>query len=153
MKTNFRNAFLLLGAIALTTAVSCTKDDEANSNTQEEVLAVVDQQPSSAESQCGYVDGNWSSSAVLSTTIGTSSETNFMNTQNSRIASVWGRPAVTLRFVKDPSNPGSTYNAISYSYPAKIYYGEAIYKAAKAKSSDKSSLPQKFNFHNGGKYP
>ena len=132
MKTNFKNAFLLLGAIALTTAVSCSKDEEVVLETQETVLAELDQQPNHRESECGYVDGNWSSTAYLSSSIGTSSETSFMNSQNSRIASVWGRPAVPLRFVKDASNPNSTFNAISYG-SGKIYYGEAIYNAAKAR--------------------
>ncbi|KIX20446.1 metalloprotease [Flavobacterium sp. 316] len=123
-----------MSAIVLTTT-SCSKDEETVSNNQEEILSIVDEQPNHLEGDCGYVDGNWSPTAVLSTTIGTSAETNFMNTQNSKIAAVWGRPAVPLRFVKDPSNPSSTFNAISYG-SGKIYYGEAIYNAAKAQSSD-----------------
>lgn len=133
MKTNFKLASLVFVSVVFTSLLSCDKDDSMRVN--EEISSKVDQQPNEAEHQCGYVDSYWSSTAVLSTTIGTSSETSFMNTQNSKIAAVWSRPSVTLRFVKDPSNPNSTYNAISYG-TGKIYYGEAIYNAAKAKSSD-----------------
>src|SRR5699024_2029667 len=51
------------------------------------------------------------------------------------IAGMWGMSTPTLRFVEDPSNPGSTYNAISYS-TGKIYYGYAIFADAKSKSAD-----------------
>jgi hypothetical protein len=58
-----------------------------------------------------------------------------MNSQMSKIAGMWGRTAPTLRFVNDPSNPNSTYNAISYS-TGKIYYGYAIYADAKNKGGN-----------------
>lgn len=135
MKTT--KAVFALGALALITIISCSKEEnDAVVTAPSTVNGLLSQpsqnQPSSNQLECSYVDGNWSSTAVLSTTIGTSAETSFMNTQNSKIASMWGRPAVTLRFVKDPSNPGSTYNAISYG-SGKIYYGEAIFNAAKVK--------------------
>jgi hypothetical protein len=117
----------LLAGLAFGMLSSCDKKNEVV------VEYAQSEQGSNTEIDCKYVDGNWSSTAVLSTTIGTTAETNFMNTQNSKIAAVWGRPAVTLRFVKDPSNPGSTFNAISYS-SKKIYYGEAIYNTAKSKN-------------------
>src|SRR5699024_7533196 len=40
-----------------------------------------------------------------------------------------------LRFVYDPVNPNSTYNAISYG-SGKIYYGYAIFADAKSKSAN-----------------
>jgi uncharacterized protein len=116
-------------ALALGMLFSCSKNEEI------EVLPenqVVDEQPAAREKECSFVDNNWSPSAVLSTTIGTTAETSFMNTQNARIAALWGRNPVPLRFVKDPSNPNSTFNAISYG-TGKIYYGEAIYYSAKSK--------------------
>jgi hypothetical protein len=58
-----------------------------------------------------------------------------MNSQMTKIASLWGRSNPTLRFVNDPSNYNSTYNAISYS-SGKIYYGYAIYYDAKSKGGD-----------------
>ncbi|MFT7351260.1 MAG: hypothetical protein ACI9XR_001000 [Flavobacterium sp.] len=107
---------------------SCASDD---GNSAENVIAeLASSEKGNFTKECNYVDNNWSSSAVLSTSFGSSTDTNFMNNQNSKIASVWGRPSVLLRFVKDVTNPGSTYNAISYS-SQKIYYGEAIYKDAK----------------------
>lgn len=58
-----------------------------------------------------------------------------MNAQMTKIAGLWGRSNPTLRFVDDPSNYNSTYNAISYS-TGKIYYGYAIYYDAKSKGGD-----------------
>lgn len=124
---------LALALLTITTIISCSKNE--NSETVNLSSSLIEQ-PSALNKECSFVDNNWSSTAVLSTTIGTTAaETTFMNTQNSRIAALWGRSAVTLRFVKDPSNPNSTFNAISYG-TGKIYYGEAIYKAAKAKNSN-----------------
>ena len=120
MKTT--KSLLILG-IALTTVLSCSKDDSETQNPVIPTAQGVDQ-PAARQLECSYVDAYWSSTAYLSTTIGTTAETSFMNTQNSKIAAVWGRPAVTLRFVKDPSNPSSTFNAISYS-SKKIYIRRA----------------------------
>jgi hypothetical protein len=55
-----------------------------------------------------------------------------MNTQVQKNASLWGLSTPTLRFVDDPSNPSSTYNAISYS-TGKIYYGYASIRMQKQK--------------------
>ncbi|VXB55068.1 Metalloprotease [Flavobacterium sp. 9AF] len=132
MKTNFRNASLFLGALALSTMLSCSKDEETTLDSQDEVLSVVDQQPNSREGDCGYVDGNWSSTASLYTSLPNSGSTvnsSLITSQNSAIASFWGRSAPTFRYVRDLSNPSSTFNAISYSN-GKIYFGEAIYKWA-----------------------
>lgn len=73
------------------------------------------EQPTALEKVCYYVDQYWSSSAVLLTYLQNSTDTNFMNSQMTKIASLWGRSNPTLRFVNDPSNYNSTYNAISYS--------------------------------------
>ena len=132
MKTNFRNASLFLGALALSTMLSCSKEDEATIDTQEEVSKIVDQQPNQREGDCGYVDGNWSSSASLYTSLpnsGSTRNSSLITSQNSAIASFWGRSAPTFRFVRDLSNPTSTFNAISYSN-GKIYFGEQIFKWA-----------------------
>ncbi len=129
MKTT-KNVFLV-SALAIGVLFACSKDD--NETTQEFQSKIVEQ-PSLLNKDCSYVDGNWSSSAVLSTTIVNTTQTNFINSQNTKIASVFGQAVVTLRFVKDATNPGSTYNAISYgSSPRKIYFGEAIYKDALSK--------------------
>ncbi|MDO6810491.1 metalloprotease [Zobellia galactanivorans] len=132
MKNLNRKVAYVLGLTFFSVLQSCTNDaDVADVESAEEsVLSISDAFPEELHN-CGYVDGNWSSTAFLSNSIGTASETNFMQTQNSKIASVWGRPAVPLSFVKDNVNPNSTYNAISYG-SGKIYYGEAIYNAAKA---------------------
>jgi uncharacterized protein len=124
---------LLLSALALGMLFSCSKNEEVGVPTEQ--TAIVEsaiQQPSALNKECSFVDSNWSSASVLSSTIGTAAETSFMRSQLTKIAGVWGIPSVALSFVKDPRNPGSTYNAISYQ-SKKIYYGEAIYKAAKAK--------------------
>jgi uncharacterized protein len=130
MKTT--KAVFALGALVLTTMISCSKEENDVPVSEDQAENRILNQPSQTQLECSYVDAYWSSTAYLSTTIGTTAETSFMNTQNSKIAAVWGRPAVTLRFVKDASNPNSTFNAISYS-TKKIYYGEAIFNAAKAK--------------------
>jgi hypothetical protein len=93
------------------------------------------EQPNALEKVCYYVDQYWSSSSVLLTSLQNSADTNFMNSQMTKIASMWGRSNPTLRFVNDPSNFNSTYNAISY-FTGKIYYGYAIYYDAKAKGGD-----------------
>jgi uncharacterized protein len=124
---------LLLSALALGMLFSCSKNEEVGVPTEQTaIVESVIQQPSALDKECSFVDGNWSSTAVLSSTIGTAAETSFMRSQLSKIAGVWGVPSVALSFVKDPSRPSSTYNAISYG-SGKIYYGEAIYKAAKSK--------------------
>ena len=118
---------LLVGTLATTLLVSCSREDNTTeqSITTEALVA-----PSASELLCSYVDQNWSFSSVLKTGLTTTADTNFMNTQIQKNASLWGLSTPVLRFVDDPSNPSSTYNAISYS-TGKIYYGYAIYKDAK----------------------
>jgi hypothetical protein len=127
-----KNSGLLLSALAIGLLFACTKDDESK-NEPQQLQLVAKEQPSELNTKCSYVDANWSSTAVLSNTMINSTQTNFINGQNTKISNVWSRPLTTLKFVVDPSNPNSTYNAISYSSPKKIYFGEAIYKAALAK--------------------
>lgn len=82
-----------------------------------------------------YVDGNWSSNAQLTTSLPSNSDTQFMYGQMSDNAQLWGLSTPTLRFVYDPVNPNSTYNAISYG-SGKIYYGYAIFSEAKSRSAN-----------------
>jgi hypothetical protein len=127
---------ILLGAIAALSLSACN-DDTMETPVQPEQQAenLKPEQPNALERVCYYVDQYWSSSSVLLTSLQNSADTNFMNSQMTKIASMWGRSNPTLRFVNDPSNFNSTYNAISYS-TGKIYYGYAIYYDAKAKGGD-----------------
>jgi uncharacterized protein len=127
MKTIQKSGFVL-AAIAMSTLFSCSKSEEAGTD----VVAEKIEQPSDLNKQCSYVDGNWSSSANLYTTLPNSGSTtgaSLIISQNSTIASFWGRSAPTFRFVRDLSSPNSTFNAISYS-TGRIYFGEAIFKWA-----------------------
>ncbi|WP_294300896.1 metalloprotease [uncultured Chryseobacterium sp.] len=135
MKRNFSFP-ILLGAIAALSLSACnddTMDTPVQPEQQTENLKI--DQPNALEKVCYYVDQYWSSSSVLLTSLQNSTDTNFMNSQMTKIASMWGRSNPTLRFVNDPSNYNSTYNAISYS-TGKIYYGYAIYYDAKSKGGD-----------------
>ncbi len=135
MKRNFSFP-ILLGAIAALSLSACnddTMDTPVQPEQQTENLKI--DQPNALEKVCYYVDQYWSSSAVLLTSLQNSTDTNFMNGQMTKIAGMWGRSNPTLRFVNDPSNYNSTYNAISYS-TGKIYYGYAIYYDAKSKGGD-----------------
>lgn len=135
MKT-IKKTSLLLTALSIGLLVSCNKNENEEVAPSAITETAIDQ-PSLLNKECSYVDNNWSSASVLSTSFGSTTDTNFMNNQNSKISALWGQSVVTLRFVKDPTNPGSTYNAISYGGSTrKIYYGEAIYKAAKAKNAN-----------------
>ncbi|HAY3550744.1 metalloprotease [Elizabethkingia meningoseptica] len=125
---------LLVGTLATSLLVSCNRDDNASAQEQSITTEAL-VRPDSSELLCSYVDGNWTFSSVLKTGLPTTADTSFMNTQMQKNASLWGLSVPTLRFVDDPSNPSSTYNAISYG-SGKIYYGYAIYKDAKTKSSD-----------------
>ncbi|WP_415324539.1 metalloprotease [Chryseobacterium sp. MMS23-Vi53] len=135
MKRNFHFP-ILLGAIAALSLSACNDDSMENPAVQEQQTQNLKiDQPNDLEKSCSYVDQYWSSSAVLLTSLPTSADTSFMNSQMTKNATMWGRSTPTLRFVNDPSNPGSTYNAISYS-TGKIYYGYAIYADAKNKGGD-----------------
>lgn len=130
MKTIQKTGFIV-ATFALSSLFSCSKSEEVGTN----AVALTIEQPTDLHKSCGFVDDIWSPTAVLSTTIGTTAETAFMNSQNTKIAAVWKRNAVTLKFVKDPTTPNSTFNAISYP-DGKIYYGEALFKASKAKNAN-----------------
>jgi len=130
------NFCLLAGAIAAFSLTACNDDkmeDTVLPESQTETSKI--EQPGDLQKQCSYVDQYWSSTAVLKTTLKTTTDTNFMNAQMTKIISLWGGSSLTFRFVDDASNPNSTYNAISYSN-GKIYYGYAIYYDAKAKGGD-----------------
>lgn len=135
MKNNFKFC-LLAGAMAVFSLTACNDDqmeDTVSPESQTEPAKI--EQPGDLEKICAYVDQYWTSSSVLKTSLKTTTDTNFMTGQMTKIASLWGRSNPTLRFVDDPNNPGSTYNAISYS-TGKIYYGYAIYYDAKSKGGD-----------------
>lgn len=135
MKRNF-NFRILAGAIAALSLSACNNESlETPVQPEQQTESQKIEQPNALEKVCYYVDQNWSSSAVLLTYLQNSTDTNFMNSQMTKIASLWGRSNPTLRFVNDPSNYNSTYNAISYS-SGKIYYGYAIYYDAKSKGGD-----------------
>ncbi len=127
---------ILLGAIAALSLSACNDDDmETPVQLEQQTESLKIDQPNALEKVCYYVDQYWSSSSVLLTSLQNSTDTSFMNSQMTKIASMWGRSNPTLRFVNDPSNYNSTYNAISYS-TGKIYYGYAIYYDAKSKGGD-----------------
>lgn len=135
MKRNF-NFRILAGAFATLVLFACNDDSmETPVAPEQQSLSQKIDQPNDLEKVCYYVDQYWSSSSVLLTSLQNSTDTNFMNSQMTKIASLWGRSNPTLRFVNDPSNYNSTYNAISYS-TGKIYYGYAIYYDAKSKGGD-----------------
>jgi hypothetical protein len=130
------NFCFLAGAFAVLSLTACTDEKmEDNVLPQPQNESAKIEQPGEKEKTCSYVDQYWSSTAVLKTTLKTTADTNFMNTQMAKIISLWGGTSLTFRFVDDPSNANSTYNAISYSN-GKIYYGYAIYYDAKAKGGD-----------------
>lgn len=133
MKQTFTKT-LFASAIVGLTFISCTADDR-DMETEAETISTAMEQPGVVESSCSYVDGNWASSAVLKTGLNSSTDTNFMNSQMTKIASLFGRSNPLLRFVSDANNQNSTYNAISYS-SGKIYYGYAIYYDAKSKGGN-----------------
>lgn len=135
MKRNF-NFRILAGAFTALFLSACNDDSlETPVQPEQQTESQKIDQPNALEKVCYYVDQNWNSSAVLLTYLQNSTDTNFMNSQMTKIASLWGRSNPTLRFVNDPSNYNSTYNAISYS-SGKIYYGYAIYYDAKSKGGD-----------------
>lgn len=130
------NFCFLAGALAVLSLTACTDEKmEDNVLPQPQNESAKIEQPGEKEKTCSYVDQYWSSTAVLKTTLKTTADTNFMNAQMAKIISLWGGTSLTFRFVDDPSNANSTYNAISYSN-GKIYYGYAIYYDAKAKGGD-----------------
>lgn len=135
MKQKFTKSLFASALIGLS-FISCNERSSDMDVIEEPILssAVVDQ-PGDLENTCSYVDGNWASSAVLKTGLNSSTDTNFMNSQMTKIANLFGRSKPLLRFVSDANNQNSTYNAISYS-SGKIYYGYAIYYDAKSKGGN-----------------
>lgn len=130
------NFCFLAGAFAVLSLTACTDEKmEDNVLPQPQNESAKIEQPGEIEKICSYVDQYWSSTAVLKTTLKTTADTNFMNAQMAKIIGLWGGTSLTFRFVDDPSNANSTYNAISYSN-GKIYYGYAIYYDAKTKGGD-----------------
>lgn len=132
---------LLFGALALTTFFACSKEDSVAEESMVQPNNQKIQQPAGIENECSYVDANWPSSAVLSTTLttgaGTTSDVTLMNNQNTAIKTFWRGSTVaapTFRFVRNGTNWNSTYNAISYS-TGRIYYGEGIFRDAKSKDA------------------
>lgn len=134
MKQSFTKS-LFAAVIVSATFLSCSADRENVTAPDQTPLQELMEQPGDLQKTCSYVDGNWASSANLYSGLSTSTDTNFMNAQMTKIAGMWGRSKPTLRFVNDPSNYNSTYNAISYS-TGKIYYGYAIYSDAKTKGGN-----------------
>ncbi|RNA61145.1 metalloprotease [Chryseobacterium nematophagum] len=135
MKQNL-NFCLLAGALAAFTLSACN-DESVNENLppEQQLESMKIEQPTDLEKNCNYVDQSWSPNAVLTTSLQNTTDTNFMYSQMNTIASLWGRSAPLLRFVNDPYNYNSTYNAISYS-GGKIYYGYAIFYDAKSKGGN-----------------
>lgn len=133
---NTQKSLLLLGVFGLLTVSSCTKDDAVSPAAQSTATTekISDVIPASL-SECSYVDGNWSSTASLYTSLpnsGSTTGSSLIVSQNTAIKTFWrgsSAAAPTFRFVRDLSNPSSTFNAISYS-TGKIYFGEAIFKWA-----------------------
>ena len=124
---------ICLGSFLAVMAAGCAKSNDEMLAPDAPVAEAGLTQPSALNKECSYVDGNWSGSAYLNSTIINSTQTNFIYGQLTKVVNLWGQSTLTLRIVHDDANPNSTYNAISYSYPRKIYFGEAIYRAALAK--------------------
>jgi uncharacterized protein len=136
MKKMNQKAILLTGLFALASIVSCTNEDVQVNNEE-----TIDATAKITHTECGFVDNNWPSSATLSSSlqsaVGTSTEATYMFNQNTAIKTFWrgsAAAAPTFRFVRNGTNYNSTFNAISYGN-GKIYYGEGIFRAAKAKDA------------------
>lgn len=139
-----QKSLLALGVFGLLTVFSCTKDDAVTQEDQNVTTDKLDYAIPTTLSECAYVDGNWPSTATLSTTLtaaaGTSADATLLTNQNTAIKTFWRGTAVaapTFRFVRNGTNWSSTYNAISYSN-GRIYFGEGIFRDAK--SRDASNL-------------
>lgn len=110
--------------------IACKEDNQEDMTS---VGSLKIQQPTELEKKCSYVDGSWSPGAILTSGLLLASDTQFMTSQLTAISiRLWSMQAPTLGFIVDPSDPNSTYNAVSYSN-GKIYYGYAIYNDAKTK--------------------
>lgn len=140
MKTNKIYAIALTGVLAIC-SLSCSNNEETTDlSSTDQAISLVDQQPDNLNIQCSYVDNNWSSTASLYTSLpnsGSTSGSSLLVSQNTAIKTFWRGTSVaapTFRFVRDLSNPTSTFNAISYGN-GKIYFGEEIFKWARNRDS------------------
>ncbi len=127
MKTTKKFGFVFATVVAGLLA-SCSNEESKIAAPEKLVI----EQPNALNAECSFVDNNWSSSSSLYTTLpnsGSTTGSSLITSQNTTIASFWGRTAPTFRFVRDLTTPSSTFNAISYS-TGKIYFGEAIFKWA-----------------------
>jgi uncharacterized protein len=141
MKT--KPKILVFSALYLIAAFSCTKDEVSNLEANESSQSKIEQ-PSAHEEGCSYVDRYWPRKATLSSTLttgaGTSADASLMFAENTNIKTFWRGTSVAapvFQFVRNGTDWNSTYNAISYG-SGKIYYGEGIFRDAKAK--DNSNL-------------
>jgi uncharacterized protein len=139
MKTLNQKSLFITGFAALTMLVSCSKEEAALDVA--ETKEAIEPLSASNHAECGFVDGNWPSSATLATSlqtsVGTAAESTYLNNQNVAIKTFWRGSSVaapTFRFVRNGTNYNSTFNAISYGN-GRIYFGEGIYRAAKAKDA------------------
>jgi hypothetical protein len=143
MKKMNQKSVLLTGLFALLSIAACTNEEvqQVNDEQQVNIEEAIDVNATITHKECKYVDSNWPSSATLATTlqtaVGTAAEGTYMFNQNTAIKTFWRGSSVaapTFRFVRNGINYSSTYNAISYGN-GKIYFGEGIFKAAKAKDA------------------
>jgi hypothetical protein len=118
-----------LKTLAITAAISlffasCEKNE--STNLTDDSAAKISLSGVQTHEDCGFIDNNWPSSAVLSTTnIVNSSETNFIFGQNADIASLFQINTVPLGFAIG----SGTFNAISYG-AGYIIFGETLYNYA-----------------------
>lgn len=97
MKRNFKFR-ILAGAIAALSLSACNDDTlETPVQPEQQTESQRIEQPNALEKVCYYVDQNWSSSAVLLTSLQNSTDTNFMNSQMTKLRA-FGEEAI-LRFV------------------------------------------------------
>ncbi|WP_419870825.1 neutral zinc metallopeptidase [Chryseobacterium sp. CT-SW4] len=138
MKKNYRPYVMVLGAMAVLSLTACNSDSdltESSSLTLSGNESRKNEEFEKLQKICSYVDQNWSQSAVLRNNLANSTDTNFMYSQMTRIANLWGKNSPVLKFVDDPYYPNSTLNA--YSYPGgRIYFGYALYYDAKNKGGN-----------------
>ncbi|NAW52181.1 metalloprotease [Elizabethkingia argentiflava] len=133
-------SLMLLGSIATTLTISCSRDEDnksllATASNSENSLVLSNSEVLCSYISKPYVDWSWSYSAILKSELETPEDTEFMKNELKKNAALWKLNPPKLGFVYDPEKPSSTYNATSYT-TGKIYYGYAIYEDAKSKSPD-----------------
>ncbi|WP_244614442.1 hypothetical protein [Elizabethkingia argenteiflava] len=138
MKKNTNIGLMLVLTVSML-MVSCKRDQESFFPTMSTLESTSPSLRANYRSLChyneGYVDQSWSPLAVLKSELSTSQDTEFMKQELKKNAELWDLEVPILGFIEDTAKPSSTYNAASYS-DGKIYYGYAIYEAAKSKSPD-----------------